>query len=250
MTTNAAHPICTVCGTENSEHATICTSCGSFLQNRVPTLDLFRTAWGVLEHPERTFRTITRAEHKNYAFFLFALGGILPGMICFHYFRAGLFFPSLLTLIPLGVIVGFLFGTLTAPLGAGVLGGLSRLVGGDGSFRNGLGIAAYALVPTIMIGIVTLPIQWLTFGEYQYTLNPHPDTINVVSYWMLNVLQWAAAVWSGVLLLQGVRVSMRLGTGKAVIPALGTIAVVGGAWILVFMLLKNILEQADLYYVY
>ena len=250
MITNAAQQVCTVCGAENTEHATVCVSCRSFLQNRVPTLDLFSTAWGILEHPVRTSGIIARAEHKNYAFFLFALGGILPAMTIFHYFRAGLFFPSLLTVLPLGMLLGLVMGTLTAPLCAGVLAVGSGMTGGDGSFRSGLGAGAYALVPMILLGIITLPIQWLTFGEYQYSLNPHPSTINAASYWILNALQWIGVLWTCVLLVQGTRISMRVGWMKALLPAGAAVAIMGGAWILVFELLRSLMEQSEIYYAY
>lgn len=250
MSMSASRPRCPVCSEENSEHASICASCGSYLQNRVPTLDLFRTAWGVLEHPVRTFRTIARAEHKNYAVFLFALGGILPAMSSLHYFQMGQFFPSLLTILPLGVVLGMILGTFVAPLSAGIVAAISKSFGGDGSYRNALGAAAYALVPLIIMGIVTLPIQWLTFGEYQFTLNPHPETINQVSYWALNALQWGGAIWTLGLLVVGVKVSMRLESGRALLPSGGMVAIVGGGWVLVFTLAVELLKNAEVQYIY
>ncbi len=250
MHASAEHPRCPVCSAENSRHASVCVSCGSFIQNRVPTLDLFSTAWGIIEHPVRTFHVIARAEHKNYAVFLFALGGILPTMVSLHAFAMGRFFPSLLVMLPLGLVLGMVLGSLMAPFGAGIIAMLSKLLGGDGSYRNALGAASYALVPTIIMAIITLPIQWLTFGEYQFTLNPHPETINLVSYWALNILQWGAAGWTFVLLVQGVRISMRLGKGKALGPSGGMVLILAGGWALAFSAAVTFLQTAQVYYVY
>ena len=105
---------CPLCNGSNEEFATVCEHCHGFLQNRVTQLDLFDTAWGILENPKKTFRTITFAEHKTYSFSLFAFFGI--GLFfALVFFNAGDRFDSLLQLIIVSILFGSVLGCCLAP---------------------------------------------------------------------------------------------------------------------------------------
>ena len=67
---------CRVCGAENGDLALTCGKCKSYLQAKVDTLDLFATAWGILESPARTFKRVVLAKRKNYVVLLSVFLGI------------------------------------------------------------------------------------------------------------------------------------------------------------------------------
>ena len=100
---------CPTCAFENDDFATTCVQCKSFLQNRVPNLNLFETAWGILESPRPTFRKVTLAEHKNYSLFLYSGFGVAVAFAMFWYARLGMQFSSLLDLIPAAIGIGVYF---------------------------------------------------------------------------------------------------------------------------------------------
>ncbi len=221
---------CTICGAENSETALICVSCRAFLQNRVRALDLFQTVWGVLESPRSTFHAITIAEHKNYAFTLFGLLGIPALAFMMSHFRMGDVFENLMTSIGVSVVGGVVCGAATAPLAAFVHSLASRVIKTDASFRVSLGVTAYAMAPAALIGVLTLIIQWMTFGQHYFDGNPPPMTINPSSAWAMAVLTGAGALWSTGLAVVGTSVGGRAGVLKSAVIVLLTLGVVGGMW--------------------
>lgn len=221
---------CSVCGAENPATATVCHACKAFLQNRVPTLDLFRTAWRTMTVPAQAFHEIAIAEHKNYALSLFAAAGISVVGWTVATLKAGDIVGGLFettgVVFGSGAVVGAILGLLLASFHA--LAALA--VRGDVSFRRSLGVTAYALVPSIAVGLALIPIALLTFGEHWYIGNPSPSTINAISYWSIVVLQGLAAGWSFVLLVIGGRVAMRTSRWRSLIAASLSVGVLTTLW--------------------
>ena len=59
---------CSICGVQNDELAVLCSSCKSYLQSKVDSLNLFATIWQLIENPRAAFKKIVLARHKNYVF--------------------------------------------------------------------------------------------------------------------------------------------------------------------------------------
>ncbi|MCU0452129.1 MAG: YIP1 family protein [Bacteroidetes bacterium] len=221
---------CTVCGAENPSTATVCHTCKAFLQNRVPTLDLFSTAWRTMTVPSQAFHEIAIAEHKNYAVSLFAAAGIPVVGLTVAWVQAGDvvggLFETTGAVFGAGLVVGALLGLLTA-----LVHTLSSvIVRGDVSYRRSLGVTAYALVPSVAVGLVLIPIALLTFGEHWYVGNPPPSTINAASFWTIVVLHALAALWSFGLLVIGGRVALRIVPWRALIVASASVGIVAAGW--------------------
>ncbi len=224
---------CPSCSFENDEFATICIQCKSFLQNRVPNLDFFETAWGVIESPRATFRRITMAEHKNYVLLLSALFGIAVSFTTFWYLELGRFFDSLLFLVPTALGWGIIGGLILTP----ILSLMSHLVGralGSGQrYRNSNALLAYALVPVGLSLVLILPIELLTFGMYLFTSNPHPYVIKPVSFVILVGFDIIMALWSIGLVVLGMTVTYRFSLWKAAQAVTMLLFVAVGAYYLV-----------------
>ena len=224
---------CTVCLAENDEFAITCEKCKAFLQNRVPNLDLFNMGWNVLESPRQAFRTITIAEHKNYALFLFSLFGVSMAFTGFWYFRLGTRFVTLIDLIPAALGSGVILGLLASAIITGIYYGFAKLLGGTASFRTSMGVIGYSLTPISLSLFFVLPIELLTFGMYLFTSNPHPYTMKPASYIVLLGFDAIVSIWSIVLATVGTMVSQRMSLIKSMITVLGTLALfLGGLWLL------------------
>jgi len=231
---------CPTCAFENDDFATTCVQCKSFLQNRVPNLNLFETAWGIIESPRPTFRKVTLAEHKNYSLFLYSGFGVAVAFAMFWYARLGMQFSSLLGLIPVAVGIGVVLGLVGAPLLALLVHGLARAMGSRSRFRNSFGYLAYAMVPVVISLVIVLPLELMTFGMYLFTSNPDPYVIKPVSYIMLVGFDILLGGWTVVLSVIGTSVVHSLPTGKSaglVVVALGVLA--GG-----FLLIVSALPSA------
>ena len=209
--------MCSVCQTENDQYATICIKCGSFLQNRIPNLDLFDVLWKIIETPKNAFRLIMRAEHKNYAFFLYTLSGIAVAFAGFGYFRLGNRLENILVIIFSAILIGMLVGIALCPIASSLHWGLSRIFSTKASFRHSLGITSYSLVPIVISLLLVLPVELLTFGMYLFTFNPSPITIKPISYMVLIGLDSALTLWAWILLIIGTNVGNQLPLWKSIL---------------------------------
>lgn len=218
---------CPVCHGENDEFATSCRFCKSFLQNRVVNLDLFETAWKILESPQKTFHRIAIAEHKNYSLALFSMFGISLSFTLFWYFRLGNRFDTLLDLVPMALGVGLVLGLFSSMVLSGVYHGLAKLFGGSSSFMNSFAILAYATTPVVLSLFLVLPIELLTFGMYLFTWNPHPYTIKPFSYVALVGFDGLMGLWSMLLATLGTVVGHHIGVMKSILIILLTLGIYG-----------------------
>ncbi len=211
--------LCSVCQTENDKYATICKECGSFLQNRVPNIDLFGTLWKVIENPNEAFRSIMLAEHKNYGLFLYILCGIYTVFSAFWYFRIGDRFENILALILWALLIGVSLGCVLFPIISFLHFILTMLLGGKATFRSSIGITSYSSMPFIISLVLLLPIELMTFGMYLFTFNPHPITIKPVSYIVLIGLNAIMILWAFILLIIGTNTGNQITLWKSVLIA-------------------------------
>jgi hypothetical protein len=217
--------VCPVCQTENDQYAVICRSCRGYIQNKIPNLDLFETAWLIIEKPRVAFRRIATAEHKNYAVLLYSLLGIGFAFAELWLFRAGNRFESLFSLLIFSIVAGIASGLLLFPIITSAHWIISKILNQKAGFRNSIGITAYSLVPIIISIIFILPIELLTFGMYFFTFNPDPMTINPSSYIVLVILDGLMGLWSIVLYLVGTKVGHQISWIKSVVVVLCVLAV-------------------------
>lgn len=196
----AAESVC-ACGAVNSGLALRCTACGAYLRDRVPTLDLFSTLWGVVETPGTAFVRVARSEQKNYTHLLFASSGPLLLALAFSLSRAGDRGWSFVELLALIVFTGPLLGLLTGVTTALLLRLLMRMRnGGRFRYRDVAAGLAWAMSPLGWISAVILPLQLGLFGNTLFSLNPAAWHIQPLPYWILLGIEAAALVWMLVLL--------------------------------------------------
>jgi Yip1-like protein len=215
--------LCSVCHAENSHLATVCTGCGSFLQQRVENLDLFSCAWSVLEKPARGFRTIALARHKNGILLLSAVAGVAFVFGFFWLAKMGEYAQNLINILGAGLALAVPVGIATVLFLSFMILLVSRALRLQVRFRDVYAVAAYASVPLILTAVFFLPIEVLSFGSYFFSQNPSPYSIRPFSYVTLLALDGAFAAWSVILLFVGVRVLFDAGwmkSGAAVLAAL------------------------------
>ena len=221
--------ICSVCQTENDKYSTICRKCGAFLQARVPNLDLFDTLWFLAENPRKAFRLISQSEHKNYALFLYTLGGVFVCFVGIWHFRLGDRFETLLNLIFWALLAGIPAGIAMCPIASAVHWMLTKIGGGKSSFRNSLGTTSYALAPAIAALVLVLPIELLSFGMYFFSFNPDPMSLKPGLYITLLVLDGIVAAWSYVLMVVGTQIGCQMSLSRSfIVSTVFCILMVGG----------------------
>ncbi len=236
---------CPSCSFDNDDFAITCVQCKSYLQNRVPNLNFFETAWGILESPRATFRKITLAEHKNYVFFLFAGFGVAISFTTFWYLELGRFFDSLLFMIPWALAGGVVGGLLLTPLVCAFGHLVGRALGSNQRFRNSNAMIAYSLVPVVLSLVLVLPIELMTFGMYLFTSNPPPFVIKPTSFVILTGFDTLMGVWTLVLTGIGMNVVYRFSAWKSAGAVLMILFVILGCYYLVTAQVASLLRQVS-----
>jgi len=231
--------VCPSCSHTNADLAIVCGSCKGYLQNRVANLDLFTTAWGVLESPRVSFRQVALAEHKNYALTLHAMFGIAVMFTLFWHERMGEVFGGLLETLIWGTVAGIVFGTVTAPLVALGYGSITRILGGSVAFRNGLALTAYALIPICLSLFTVFPVELATFGMFLFSSNPSPHVLNPVSFYALAGLDSVLTLWAIYLVMQATRMVSGFSLLRSVLVAV----LLAGAYFGLLALLSPLLRK-------
>jgi len=222
---------CPVCLAENSDFATVCLKCKAFLQDRIPNINLFETAWRVIESPAIAFRQIVLAEHKNFSLFLFAFFGISLSFTAFWFFKLGNRFFSLLDVIQWALISGVAVGLASAVFLTVSYHVAARVFGGRGGIRDSMGLLAYALVPIVISLFLVLPIELLTFGMYLFTSNPSPYSIKPLSFILLAGFDVLVSLWTLILSVVATRVGHGLSVGRSIVVVALTLVLFLGALI-------------------
>jgi hypothetical protein len=219
---------CPACAFENDEFATICSKCRAFIQNRVPNLNFFDTSWGILESPFKTFRLIGIAEHKNYSGFLICCFGIAVSFTAAWFLKIGVFFETLLDLIPFMFGVGVILGGVFAVILPVIHYKTTKVRGAEARIGQSYGVLAYSFIPILLSLILILPIELLTFGMYMFTSNPHPAVIKPVSYYVLLGCDTLLATWTVALVFVGTRTVQRVSVMRSAVAIIVLMVVVVG----------------------
>ena len=220
---------CPVCLAENSDFATVCLKCKAFLQDRIPNLNLFETAWKVIESPRAAFHKIVLSEHKNFSLFLFSFFGMSLSFTAFWFFKLGNRFYSLLDVIQWALISGVAAGLASAIFLTLVYHVAARAIGGKAKIRDSMGLLAYALLPIVISLFLVLPIELLTFGMYLFTSNPSPYSIKPLSFVLLAGFDALVGIWTLILAVVATRVGHRLSLVKSLVAVALTLVLFAGA---------------------
>ncbi len=61
---------CPNCSSENPYYKETCSSCNSFIRDKISNLDLWNIIGLLIENPVKAFRQIIYSQHKNFIFFI------------------------------------------------------------------------------------------------------------------------------------------------------------------------------------
>jgi len=237
---------CPVCGELNRDLAGKCRRCGAFLRERLAALDLFQTAWRVIESPGRSFLAIATAEHKTYTILLSMFGG---GGLAFFYLSVS---PAWETAGGIGgaLLAGGIAGAAVGLVGVCLLALLLVLLGlavkKKVSFSSARGVLSYALLPAVLNLILVLPMKVMAFGVYQFLRVPESAAPDPVLHWLALGIDSAFGLWLIILIACAVRAlfSFRFYVSLVASVSLSLISTLCGGGTLRFAL--NILEGLGL----
>jgi hypothetical protein len=196
---------CPVCNNQNHHLSVTCSTCGSYIQTTIDNLDLFTTAWNILEKPKKTFHRVAIAKHKNYGLVLSAVAGIAIVYFIFWCIKAADYTQSLLNFLIAGFVIGPVIGIFSVLIFSLLMMAIVKLSRVKINFRSTFAVVAYSLVPIVISVIIILPIEIMTFGLFFFSSNPPPYELKPVSYFTLISLDSILGLWSLILIWIGVK---------------------------------------------
>jgi hypothetical protein len=234
--------ICPNCNTQNSPLNVKCSKCGSFIQARVPNLDLFETVWQIIEKPLPTFRKICLSEQKNYVYALFSFFGIGLLFASFWYINLGNRMPSLLEILIFGLLGGPFAGVIALLSLSWLLFLVSKYIfRKSGKFRNLLSVTAYSSSPVVISVIFVLPVELIVFGLYLFTNNPSAQVLKPLPFYVLITLDGVVALYSMVLFTLGIKVANEMSLIKSIIVSLICLVIFIFGIFLLLTFIKNVI---------
>jgi len=219
---------CPVCKSANHHLSYKCSSCGAFIQTKVENLDLFSTAWNVLEKPGRTLLNIAVAQHKNYTIILSSLTGVALTFFVFWLIKAGDHTQSLLSLLAAGFAISIPFGVLSLLFIAGLLTAIASIARVRVSLKNAFAVTVYSSVPLAISVILVLPLEIMSFGLFFFASNPSPYILKPTSYVLLLLLDGTFTLWSLLLFLIGVKKLLDVQWVKAAVIYAASLGIYAG----------------------
>jgi hypothetical protein len=201
--------LCPVCKHSNDDFSIKCVSCGSFIQDRVPNLDLFAMIWLMIESPSVAFKKIIIAEHKNFVLFFSLFFGIGATYALMWIKRSGNSFDNLFPLLLFGTVIGIiisipLFYCLTFSFHI-----ILKLLKPETKFKVTYGIIGWSLVPIMLSVVFVLPFELSTLGLLLFSTNPSAYEVKPIVTVMLLGLDGFLVLWSLILATFGISIAYR-----------------------------------------
>jgi len=187
---------CPNCSSENPYYKETCSSCNSFIRDKISNLDLWNIVGLLIENPVKAFRQIIYSQHKNFILFILFFVSIK--------FLINARFISLLTIgrfttttsLPLSFLLILLFLTALLALFAIIFTRLNSSFGFSTRFKDIFSIVTYAQLPHVFGLAILFPIELIIFGDYIFSLNPSPFVIKEMIAYTLLTVEVLLILWS------------------------------------------------------
>lgn len=187
--------ICKNCSAENPFYGFICSSCRSYLRERIVNIDLWDTLGSMLYSPVNTFSRIIHAEHKNFIFFIVFLAALKFCINIFYFSTyvlhrdaAGDFFTYFMVALVAILVSVFLFSF--------ILRFLNSLFGIKSRFKDNAAILIYSLVPHIYALLFLFTVEVVLFGSFIFSYNPSPFILKPNPAYILAGMEFILIIWS------------------------------------------------------
>lgn len=228
--------VCPVCQHPNDEFSITCSSCSSYIQDRVPNLDLFTTVWLMVESPRDAFKKVIIAEHKNFVLFLSLFLGLAAVFGVMWAAQLGMMFDNLLPLLLYGTTVGLLAGIPLFFIIAAALHGVAKVLKGSAPFSVTYGVAGWSLVPVMFSVVFILPLELGTLGLLLFSVNPSAYEVKPLVTMVLLGLDGALVLWSVLLAAKGIALAHHLKFFTGLVVVLTAAAATAGIFYSVYSL--------------
>lgn len=228
--------VCPVCKHSNDEFSIKCISCGSYIQDRVPNLDLFAMIWLMIESPSKAYKKVIIAEHKNFVLFFSLFLGISAAFALLWIKKSGNSFDNLFPLLLFGTAIGIAICIPLFYFLAVVFYAVLSLVKREIEFKVIYGIIGWSLVPIMLSVIFILPLKLSTLGLLLFSTNPSAYEVKPLVTIVLLGLDSLMILWSMILAATGISIAYKL---KFIISIVIVLLITGSTSFLSYLLYSS-----------
>lgn len=187
---------CPNCSAENPFYNFICSSCKTYLRDRVYNLDLWNLLISIIENPVQAFKTIVFSEHKNFILFIILFLNIkylinvrFVSMLSMGEFQSTIELPLSYLIILGGTTLFLIIFSLLYVL----IGKLNFI---NLRFRDTLALLIYSQIPLLFGLIILFPLELVLLGDYLFSINPSPFVIKGIIVYIFVTLEIAILIWT------------------------------------------------------
>ncbi len=220
---------CSVCHHFNEELALKCSSCGSIIQDKVPSFDFFAMIWMLIESPKQALKKIVIAEHKNFVLLQSLFFGIALIFALMWAQKSGDNYDNLLLLLIFGSVLGVFVGIPVFFIISGAIHFTSKLFRGIGHWRETYGVIGWSLMPIMISTVIILPLEFATIGLYFFSSNPSGYEVKPVIFIILFGFDCLLVAWSLILGSIGISIAHRFSIIKSFIITAAVMSLVSYA---------------------
>ena len=203
------HTKCKKCNFINPPYKNICSECKSYLRERIVNIDLWDTIRLIIEDPEKAFRNIIFAEHKNFIIFITFFIAI-KNLIIARFF-------SVPELGMNGVITSFIISLVLAIIVTSLLIISFSLVQNKKyskkevklRFKDIYAVNAYSFIPYLFGLVFIFPVELVVLGGDIFSNNPYSFEIKPLITYILIGFELITITWSFYLIYRSI-VTMNL----------------------------------------
>jgi hypothetical protein len=229
--------LCPVCKHSNDEFSIKCVSCGSYIQDRVPNLDLFAMIWMIVESPSIAFKKIIIAEHKNFVLFFSLFLGIAAAFTLMWIKQSGNSFDNLFPLLLFGTAIGIIISIPLFYCLAFTFHAVIKLVRREAEFKVTYGIIGWSFVPIVLSVVFILPFELSTLGLLLFSKNPSAYEVKPLVTIILIGLDGLLVFWSLILASVGISMAYRF---RFIVSMILVLFVVGTTSFLIYSIYSSI----------
>lgn len=190
--------ICKNCNQVNYTFEVNCSKCNSILRNKVVNIDFWNIITRLIEKPFDAFLYIIQSENKNYIFIISLMASIK--MIILNYFISNYFFETT-RLTFTDFTISFIIFLVICFLHASIIKFILKQRKIKSRIKDTFTNAIYAFIPMMFTLIIIFPLEAAIFGEYLFSKNPSPFTINKTFAYLFSILEISSVLWVFILFI-------------------------------------------------
>ncbi len=198
------HTKCKKCNLINPLYKNICSECKSYLRERIVNIDLWDTIRLIIEDPEKAFRNIIFAEHKNFIIFITFFIAIKNLIIARFFSVPELGMNGVITSFIVSLVLAIIITSLLIISFSLVQKNIYSKKEVKLRFKDIYSVNAYSFIPYLFGLVFIFPVELVVLGGDIFSNNPYSFEIKPLITYILIGFELITITWSFYLIYRSI----------------------------------------------